>query len=468
MKKLVIVGTLVAAALLALIAQPSRAAVSADEAKQLGSTLTEFGAEKAGNSDGSIPAYTGGIDKLAGYDPKTSPRYVDPFASDKPLYAVDVKTMAQHADMLTEGTKALMRAHPDYKIDVYPPHRSVRYVPWVLQNTLKNATTAKLGGEIEGDAVTGADNGNLPFAGIPFPIPKNGYEVMWNYKMHFAPAVRHDIASAYLVDTSGRVSALPGTNEYFVSPWYDVKNKMRSQTFDSYLGFSAMLTDPPSSAGIVFLNFYLPSAESGGQKVWFYTPGQRRVRMAPEFSYDVPIASYGGVIVWDEIFGFVGRMDRFDFKLAGKKEMIVPYNVYGISNTMPNNDDYLGPKFVKAGIRFEKHRVWVVDATRKASARHAYSRRTFYIDEDSWAMVASESYDNAGKVWRVTHIAGFPTYDVGGINGDGWVTYDLIKGNYFVVNVGMGEPNKGTHSYDTAEGLKINLTPGAVASAGVR
>lgn len=456
------------AAGLALLARSSLAAVSADEAKQLGTTLTEWGAEKAGNADGSIPAYAGGVDKVAGYDPKTSPRYVDPFASDKPLYTVDAKNVAQYADMLPEGTKALIRAHPDYRVDVYPTRRSVRYPRWAIENTLKNATTAKLAGAIEGDGMSGADRGNLPFPGIPFPIPKNGYEAMWNHKMHVEPAVKHASTSAYLVDSSGRVSALPANVQYIMSPWYDVKNKLRRQTFDSYLGFHVVQTDPPSAAGVTFLNYYLPTAENGGQKVWFYTPGQRRVRMAPEFSYDVPVASYGGVIFWDEILGFVGRMDRFDFKLQGKKEMVVPYNVFGISNTAKSVEDCLGPKFVKTGIRFEKHRVWVVDATRKPNARHAYSRRTFYLDEDTWAVVASESYDNSGKLWRVTNIVNFPTYDLGGISMTGWLTYDLIRGNYFVVNVGMGEPNRFMHSYDTSEGLKINLSAAQVEAAGVR
>lgn len=460
-------GALVGSAF-ALLAHQALAAVAPEEAKQLGSTLTEFGAEKAANQDGSIPAYTGGVERVAGYDPKTSAHYVDPFAGEKPLYSVDAKNVAQYDTLLTPGTKALISAHPDYRIDVYATHRSVRYVPWVLQNTVKNATTAKLSGDVEGDSLAGADKGNLPYAGVPFPIPKNGYEVMWNYKLHPGPAVTHDYTTAYLIDSAGNVSNLPGTDEYFLHAWYDKNNKLRSDTFDSWLGFSAMLTDPPSSAGIVFLNFYLPTAVEGGQKVWFYTPGQRRVRMAPEFAYDVPIASYGGVIVWDEIFGFVGRMDRFDFKLVGKKEMLVPYDVYGPTQTMLHKD-YIGPKFMNpAALRFEKHRVWVVDATRKANARHAYSRRTFYIDEDSWAIVASESYDNAGKIWRVTQMLPYPTYDTGGINVDGWATYDLIKGNYFIINVGMGEPNHSFHAYDTAEGLRINLTPRAVEAAGVR
>jgi len=468
MKKLKTVGMFIAAGLAALVARSSLAAVSAEEAKQLGTTLTEFGAEKAGNQDGSIPAYTGGIDKVAGYDPKTSAVYVDPFADEKPLYSINAKNMAQYDALLTPGNKALMTAHPDFRIDVYPTHRSVRYPSWVIPNILKNATTAKLGGEIEGDAVLGADKANKPFPGIPFPIPKTGAEVMWNYKLHMKPAVSHELASAYLVDTAGGVSAMSVPNQYFVAPWYDVKNALRSKTYDSILGFSARQESPPSAAGIVFLNFYLSDAENNGQKVWFYTPGQRRVRAAPEFAYDVPIASYGGAILWDEIFGFVGRLDRFDFRLVGKKEMIVPYNAYRITNILTKKEDYLGRKFVKPdALRFEKHRVWVVDATRKANARHAYSRRTFYIDEDCWCLVSQETYDNAGKIWRVFHDPIFPTYDVGGVNGFSWITYDIIKGNYFTTNM-CGEPGHWIRSYDTAEGLPINLTPAAVAAASVR
>ena len=61
-------GRLIAAGMMALLMQSSQAAVTAEEAKQLGTSLTEFGAEQAGNADGSIPAYTGGLEKVAGYD----------------------------------------------------------------------------------------------------------------------------------------------------------------------------------------------------------------------------------------------------------------------------------------------------------------------------------------------------------------------------------------------------------------
>lgn len=453
---------------LAAAAPATHGFVTAEEAKQLETTLTEFGAEKAGNKDGSIPGYSGGLEKPAAYNPATSSVYIDPFASEKPILTIDGRNIAQYESQLTAGTAAMIRQYPTFQLQVYESHRSFRYSRQALQNSVKNATTAKLVGQVEGDALSGADKGNLPFAGIPFPIPKSGYEVLWNQNARFSAAVSHNVGQGFLIDSSGTPVTLAGVDEWFVHPWYDSKATLRAKTFDALFGFSATLTSPPSSAGVVFLNYYTPNAADGGQRVWFYTPGQRRVRLAPEFSYDVPIASYGGVTVWDDIYGYLGRMDRFDYRITGKKELLVPYNVFGATNTLPIKE-ILGPKHVNpAAMRWEKHRVWVVDGTRKPSARHVYSRRTFYVDEDCWCILASEAYDSAGKLWRVSLYYTFPTYDTGGFNIDTWSTNDLIKGNYFILNTAHKEPGNSIRSYETAEGLPIALTPQSVANGGVR
>ncbi|MFA4916251.1 MAG: DUF1329 domain-containing protein [Syntrophales bacterium] len=464
-KQSIIWSTLFAVALFILFAGSTSAAVSEEEAGQLGTTLTEFGAEKGGNADGSIPAYTGGLPTCrAGAD-----RYEDPFKGEKPLFTIDAKNVSKYDSILTTGTRALIKRFPEtYKIDVYPAHRTVCYPSWVIQNTLKNAGTAKIGGEIEGDAITGVDEKGLPFNGIPFPIPKNGYEVMWNSKLHIAPPVDHNWSSAAIVDTAGRISTLPEVNHYYLHPWYEKSGDMRRKASDAVLGISSRLTSPPSSAGTKFLLLYMPDAAEGGQRVWLYTPGKRHIGKAPEFSYDIPITAYSGSLLWDEMFGFVGRMDRFDFKLIGKKEIIIPYNVFGLTNHT-TLEEVLGPRHVKPNyVRWEKHRVWVVDSVRKSSAHHLYSRRTFYMDEDSWCILSTESYDNSGKMWRVAYIYTFPTYDVFGVNNASWSFNDLIKGNYSLVNAGRKMPGKFVRSYAESKSLDIPLSPQAVEGSGVR
>lgn len=456
---------LASALVFASISNASHAAVSPEEAKALGTTLTRFGSEAGANADGSIPAYKGGTQAPPGYDITKNKTYPDPFAGEKPLYSIDSKNLSQYESLVTEGNKAMLKKFPTYRIDVYPTHRSVRYPDAIQENSVKNATTAELTGAVMGDGMKGAAPDGLPFAGVPFPIPKNGYEVIWNHKQSYAPAVMHHLSSAFLVDPNGGITDLPKTNQYHLRPWYDANNKLRGETFNATTGFSARLTTPPSAAGTVFLNYYLPSGE---QEVWFYTPGQRRVRKAPEFAYDIPIAAYGGVLMWDELWGFTGRTDRFDFKLVGKKEMIVPYNVFSITNNVPLRAQ-LGKQHVNPDVlRWEKHRVWIVEAVRKEGARHAYKKRRFYIDEDSWAIVASESYDDGGNLWRVGNMQTFPAYTVGGTDNIGWIFNDLIKGNYFAVNMYGGDEDSIVKNYAGSDGLRIPTTPAAVAAGSVR
>ena len=453
-----LMGSAMVAGLITIVGQTSHAAVSAEEAKQLGTTLTEFGAEKAGSADGSIPAYSGGIEKPAAYDPKTAIRFIDPFPGEKPLYAVTANNMAQYEAMLSPGTRQLLKNFPDYRLDVYPSHRSVRYTPAVLQNTVKNASTAKLAGSVEGDAIAGADKGNLPYAGIPFPIPKSGFEVMWNHTMRFSGAVNQFTSTSVFVDGSGSQGDPLVAMVYWMHPWYDTRDALRSTSFDAVFSLTSVVSAPPKQAGAGYLAFYLPNSETG-QKAWFYIPGQRRTRSAPDFGYDTQM--YGAVL-WDELGGFTGRMDRFDFKLVGKKEMLVPYNVFGVTNTM-HVKDYIGKKFLNPdALRWEKHRVWVVDSIRKPGASHLFARRTFYVDEDCWCIVQSESYDNAGNIARTSQVNTFPSYATGGINGDSWMTYDFTKGSYYVFNAGQAEDGHIMRDYETAEGLSIALSPQAL------
>jgi len=447
-----------------LASQTGYAAVSSAEAEALGSTLTKFGASAEASSDGVIPAYDGGLKNPPTVGPNN---YPDPFADEKPLYSITQQNMQEYAPLLSEGSKALLERFSEYSIEVYPTHRTMTYPDWFLENTLKNATTARLEGTVEGDKVAGDADDGYPFQGIPFPIPQNGYEVMWNHFFRFAPAVSRLQSRNWLVDSRGNRSELPGIKGAYLHPWSEKTGEMKKRTYNAMFGFWTELYSPPTSAGTQFLNYYLPDA-TDTSKVWFYTPGQRRVRRAPEFTYDTPMGSYAGVIVWDEPFGFVGRMDRFDMKLVGKKELIVPYNVFGTTN-QSTSQEVLGKQFVKPEyVRFEKRNVWVVEGTRKSDARHAYSKRNFMIEEDCWCLVATESFDDAGKIWRVAQIHNFPAYDVGGMNSDTWMFQDLRKGNYIIINGGRTEPGNFVRSYSSDEGLGLALTPRAVQGHSVR
>ncbi|MNJ22405.1 hypothetical protein D3C77_167760 [compost metagenome] len=445
--------TLIAAALLAAHAGVLHAAVTEQEAKQLGSTLTPLGAEMAGNADGTIPAYTGGLlTAPAGFDKTTGIR-PDPFANEKPQFSIDASNVDTYADKLTEGTKALIKARPGFRVDVYPTHRTVGYPQFVLDNTRKNATQAQLTN----------DDQNLQGAraGVPFPIPKRGIEVMFNHLTRYqgvgylAPKY-----GAYNVDAAGKLVVSTEGRWMYEMPYYDT-SKAEAPTIITRA--RANYTGPARRAGEAVMTFDNIDTEKG-RRAYQYLPGQRRVRLAPDLAYDTPNASTSGMSTVDDIYLFNGRLDRFDWKLIGKKEMYVPYNTYRFTYAEdPKN--VFGPKFINPDlVRWERHRVWVVEATLKEGKRHIYSKRTFYIDEDSWTALAVDQYDGRGQLWRPGFSYMTQMYDVGAINNSPGGHYDLIAGTYYI-NVW---PGKGGVKVMDKLSPDNGWTSDSLAGAGVR
>lgn len=413
----------------ALAASVALAAVSPEEAKQLGNELTLFGAEAAGNADGTIPAYDPAqaqITPPADYKPGSG-RYPNPFAEDEVLFTISAENLDQHRDKLDEGTIALINRWPDtYKLHVYPTRRTASYPDWVLENTVKNATQATLVNE-GGDGVEGA------YGGIPFPIPQNGLEVVWNNFLHHQPLAQESYSLGYLIDSTGSITNVGENEGYFESQYYNPDKTQLDNP--AYLKMLNLTRAPARRAGEGSLTHYSLNYTVQDQTNWSYSPGQRRVRLAPEFKYDTPAATYGGGLFYDEIYLLSGRPDKFDWRLVGKKEVYIPYNAYDLTHSSTSEllqQQHLNPERV----RWELHRVWEVEATLKPGQRHAYSKRVFLFDEDSWKVVSAAGYDQAGQLYRIGYQGVFQLYDPKwpSFYQSFWI-YDLQKSQYLITPV---------------------------------
>jgi hypothetical protein len=412
------IHTLLPVALSLALSGAAVAGITAEEAKQLGTTLTAVGAEKAANQAGTIPAYSGGLTTPpAGFKAGDGIR-PNPFADEKPRLVIDAKNMAEHADKLTEGTKALLQKHPTFRVDVYPTHRSVAFPKFVTDNTAKCAQTANVGNE--GRSMEGCH------AGFPFPIPKTGYEAMWNHLVRFNGQAYQSKYRNLNVDASGRATLATEGNSTQDYPFWDAAK----DAAETYWRIKLVYTGPARRAGEGLLIVDPLDVGAKERRAWSYLPGQRRVKVAPDLSHDTPNPGTAGSNTFDDVFIFNGSMDRFDFKLVGKKEMIVPYNayqaVYGAKQ-----DDLLKPNHMNPDlVRWELHRVWVVEATLREGKRHVYGKRVFYLDEDSWAALASDQYDARGQLYRAGFAYMAPSYDLPAPYTDMFGHYDLVAGIY--------------------------------------
>lgn len=391
------------------------AAVTADEAARLKSELTPLGGEKAGNKDGSIPAWDGGYTKApAGYK-KGGPR-PDPFAGEKPLLTITAANMDAHADKLDEGQKYLLKKYPDYKINVYPTHRTAAAPQWVYDETFKNATRSKL----DGYAVTGA------FGGVPFPIVKSGTELMWNHSLRVRPAAYSQYFNSYTVDSGGRPSlASGGVNEITV-PYYAKGGTPESIKAGVYYQNLQTTTAPSVRAGELLMYY---DQLDNSRPAWQYLVGQRRVRRAPTICCDTPNFVTSGVDFLDQVFVFMGPMDRYEWKLIGKKEMFIPYNNNRL--LLADDKEAMKPKFINPDlVRWELHRVWEVEGNLRAGQRDVRPKRKLYFDEDTSIAVIGNTWDAQGTLWHTSF--GFPNiqFDVPAVSMEIWTTMDFIKGNY--------------------------------------
>lgn len=436
------------------------AAATLEEADKLGKTLTPWGAEKAGNQAGTIPAYSGPIKPPASYNPANPQLRPDPFASEKPLYSINAGNMDKYADKLSEGNKVMLKKYPTYRIDVYPSHRTANYPKYVLDNTKKNATGCRTAG-------AGLQLENC-YAGFPFPLPKTGHEVMWNRLWKFdAFAFESAGMSSYVIDTRGNKTAT-GTGKIWITyPIYDPARTTPVTLTEPYQRVRIDYTDPARKAGEKIIVLDGTDMVNVGRKAYAYLPGQRRVKLAPDIAYDTPSPTGGGAGNVDETAVWYGSLDRYDFKLVGKKELIIPYNNYKMRDPRQCRTDistktanHLNPDCV----RWELHRVWVVEATLKPGKRNAYVRRTLYWDEDLPGVGISDNYDSAGQIYRSSYSLPITLYDTQAHSTDEWVTHDLATGNY---TLQMSVTDSG--GWTTTESKPASFfSPEALAGSGVR
>lgn len=452
-----VVKTLLATTLVLAIASAAQAAVSPEQAAQLGTTLTGVGAEKAGNADGTIPAFTGGLTVPPASYQKGSFVRPDPFESEKPRAVITGKNAAENASKLTASTLELLKRYPNFRVDVYPTHRTVGLPSQVVTNTAKNAVGAKTAeGGLALDNV-------LP--GVPFPIPTTGNEAMWNHLLRYQGISLNNKYDSWNVDASGAAS-LSSTGIFNVEyPLYALNRPEGPVAADEvFYKIKLQFTGPARRAGEALLVMDAVNPLKQPRRAWQYLPGQRRVKLAPDLAYDTPNPGTAGTATYDDTFLFNGAMDRYDFKLVGKQEMIIPYNTYRL-NYHDNAADVTTANFVNPDLmRWELHRVWVVEATLKPGKRHIYSKRTFFLDEDSWTVLASDEYDASGQLFRggFAHLA--YSYDVQAPDTLNHMLYDFVSGAYNLN--GFYGPYGGVKYIEPQS--KAQWVPESLAGTGIR
>jgi hypothetical protein len=400
---------------------------------RLGNDLTPMGSIRAGNADGTIPPWEGGIgldDWPAGYQP--GDRHLDPFADDEPLFIITGENYQDYADRLSVGQMATFARYPDtYQMRVFPTRRSAAFPQFIYDATIRNASTGRLISDGEGVADVSE--------GFPFPLPQNSYELMWNHKLKYkgTGGVRYNNQVAPTPTGSYQLVRL---REELLGLYY-AEGSSIEDTNNILLYFFQEVESPARLAGNILLVHETLNQLEQPRQAWIYNPGQRRVRRAPNIAYDNPGTASDGLRTNDMTDMFNGAMDRFTWQIVGKKEMYIPYNAYQIHSGDLTPDDIVRPGHLNADLtRYELHRVWIVDARLREGTRHINSRRTFYLDEDTYQIALIDHYDQRGELWRASEAHTISYYDVPTYWSSIETHMDLQSGRYVATGLDNQDP----------------------------
>lgn len=453
MKKL----TLLTSAMALVLSCSVAAKVTPEQANRLGNDLTPLGAEKAANADGSIPAWTGGITAApAGYT--AGMHHLNPFADDKVLFSIDKSNVEQYKSLLSPGQIKLFELYPDtFKMNVYQTRRSASYPQYVYDATKNIATKAEL---VEGG------NGIVNAAiGVPFPIPQNGLEAIWNHLLRYRGVAASRNGGQAAPTATGAYTVI-GFDEQIMFKYSEPNATAEALTAENILfRFKQGVTSPARLAGTALLVHETMDQVKTPRQAWTYNTGQRRVRRAPNVAYDAPGTASDGLRTTDDFDMFNGSPDRYNWQLKGKQEMYIAYNDYKLHSNEVKYADLLLPGHINPEyVRWEKHRVWVVEATLKDGTRHVYGKRVFYIDEDSWQIHVADLYDNRMELYRVAFAHGLNYYEVPTHWSTLEVYHDLNSRRY--IAIGLDNEDK---MYDFSVQLSdADFTPAALRREGTR
>jgi len=372
--------------------------VSPEQLLRLEDDLTPVGAERAGNEAGTIPPWTGGLPPLS-VDPAIG--YLDPYDDDPVLFTITADNADQYSDQLSLGHREKFSRFPDtWRMNVYPTRRSANWPEDVLAEIRVQAPLA----QTDGYSLL-----NVGRSSVPFPITTDPLQMMWNHSLRWRGGSVRRVVSWFPVASTGRYfefSALQATA-------FDQHGYMEHSRPNRLANIYSLFLAPANIEGQLTLVWEPVNETEQSRQSWQYKPVSRRVSRIPSLAYDDLDPRTQGLRTSDQYDGWNGAPDRYDWKLIDKREIYIAYNSYKLRSKTQKYADILQPGHLNPDLlRYELHRVWVIEATLRPGEHHRYHRRTFYLDEDTWQVAMEEVYDSKGRLWRFGDHPAMLYYDV--------------------------------------------------------
>jgi hypothetical protein len=338
---------------------------------------------------------------------------------------VDASSIDQVAQFLPEGFVGIFKdqatwfAPPEGFSFLVSAYKPAGVTPGTIEATKKWAPLVKT------DA-NGWITNYAEIAGVPFPNPKTGLEVAYNFECNTRGDTYHSRWASPVINPrtkSDRPADQEFTEMFFIHR-VDVEPKPAYAAADNPKGY--FRTE--------LLHFYLPAEmmnsrllqiryidDKKDDDAYLYYNQFRRVRRIS--ATERCNAIDGTDQLYDDAYQWDSHVGKNTYKLIGRKEMLCPRHTDATKGVR-----VMGQGF-PSGLNFERCNLWVVEAVSKEKG-YIYSKRIWYVDPETWLIVWQETFDKNGKYWKVF---GELTDDIKNANGDmrnfftGIVILDFIR-----------------------------------------
>jgi hypothetical protein len=234
-------------------------------------------------------------------------------------------------------------------------------------------------------------------SGFPFPEPKTGWEVAWNYDFNNRGDSLDYGTRGFRVDrTTGLDSGSVIKNSWlwFVSRT-EVSPKPRIPDKDNPRGvrwaFLMEFEHPQAMAGSRIMNYrYRDFSKDDESYMWMAEFRRVQKQVASQKATTDP----GMERCMEDHDGFNNHITANDYRLLGRKELLVARHID------PDQWVRVSGQYLWSGVQRERVNTYVVEAIPK-DTNHVYSKRIWYVDPEDFFIKWVEGYDREGKLWRL-------------------------------------------------------------------
>jgi len=297
---------------------------------------------------------------------------------------IDKSNADEYKEFLTKGQYYRIK-NWDVVFEIVPTVTDFKPSPGYIEATKKYKGTVKLD-----------DEANLLNykAGCPFPDPKNGTEVAWNFYWRYYGDDRfYTSFTGYILDKNMQqrinrsyTRQLRFTGRVDLDPKPVIPN-------DEGIEYKDVLMQrfpfEVKGLGMLTIRYSDPNKDDD---LWTYVPAMRRIR---RMSTAQRSDTWGGTdTTWDDVYIWSGRTQTQIYKLIGKGE------VYHVRHEPKEIFPELSKKFpCVAGGYYEKVPAYIVECIPK-DPNYIYSKRVWWIDPMYWDIAVCDIYDRKNRLWK--------------------------------------------------------------------